>query len=90
MDYIWGMELIGVQYCRENAAFNKKDHKDQTRNAKVMRFQNFSKFAKNFTQFLGHGVCWGENYEEEKSFPKKFVSGEKCLGKFFYFSKISL
>ena len=66
----------------------KKDHQDQTKNAKVMRFQNFPNFAKNFTQFLGYGVCWGENYGEEKKFSKKNLFWEKnFLGYFFIFRK---
>ena len=51
-----------------------------------MRFQNFPNFAKNFTQFLGYRVCWGENYEEvKKVFKKKFVSGKKIFGEIFLF-----
>ena len=63
----------------------KKDHQDQTKNAKVMRFQNFPNFAKTLTQFLGYGVCWGENYGEVKIFPKKFVSGKDFLGEILLF-----
>ena len=69
----------------------KKDHQDRTKNAKVMRFQNFPNFGKNFTQFLGYRVCWGENYGEvKKFFPKKFCFGKKIFWANFYFSKISL
>ena len=32
----------------------KKDHQDQTKNVKVMRFQNFPNFAENLTQFSGY------------------------------------
>ena len=64
-----------------------KDHQDQTRNAKVMRFQNFPNFAKNFTQFLGYTVCLGENYGgEKKSVQTKKIFWEKIFwGNFFIF-----
>ena len=68
----------------------KKDHQDQTKNAKVMRFQNFPNFAENFTQFLGYAVCWGENYGGKKFTNKKIFFGKMFFGEFFYFSKISL
>ena len=80
------MELLAVQYCREDADFNKKNHQDRTKNAKVMRFQNLPNFAKNFTQFLGYTVCLGENYGgEKKSFQTKKNFGKKFLGEFFLF-----
>ena len=63
-----GMELLVVPYCREDADFNQKNHQDRTKNAKVMRFQNFPNFAKNFTQFSDYRVCLGENYGEKKVF----------------------
>ena len=44
----------------------KKDRQDRTKNAQVMRFQNFPNFAETFTQYLWYTVCWGENYEGEK------------------------
>ena len=85
------MELLVVQNCREDADSNKKDHQDQTKNAKVMRFQNLPNFAEIFIQFLGYAVCWGENYGvEKKVYKKKKFSGKYFGGKFFYFSKISL
>ena len=43
-----GMELLVVQYCREDADFNKKNHQDRTKNAKVMRFQILPKMLPNF------------------------------------------
>ena len=45
-----------------------------------MRFQNFPNFAKNFTQFLGYGICWGENYGEGKKFSQKNSFREKKFG----------
>ena len=61
-DHKGGTELLVVQYCREDADFNQKNHQDQTKNAKVMRFQNFPNFTNNFTQFLGYTVGSGENF----------------------------
>ena len=79
------MELLVVQYSREDADFNKKkDHQDQTKNAKVMRFQNFPNFVENFTQFLGYAVSWGENHEKKFSNKKNFF-GKIFLGEFFLF-----
>ena len=63
----------------------KKDHQDQTKNAKVIRFQNFQNFVENFSQFLGYAVCWGENYEREKSFQTKNFAGEFFFWDFIVF-----
>ena len=70
----------------------KKYHQDQTRNAKVIRFQNFQNFAPKNTQLLGYGICWGENYGEvTKVVQKRLCFWEKIFwGKFFFFSQISL
>ena len=54
-----GMELLVVQYCREDADFNKKDHQDRTKKAKVVRFQHFQNFAENVTQILGYRSLLG-------------------------------
>ena len=58
-----------------------------------MRFQNFTNFAENVTQFFGFAVFWGENYGEKKRYKQKNLGegifGENFLGEFFYFSKIS-
>ena len=62
----------------------KKDHQDQTKNAKVMRFQIFPNFAENFTKFPGYAVCWGENYGGEKKVKKKFFLGKIIFGDFFF------
>ena len=81
------MELLVVQYCREDADFNKKKRSPRSdKNAKVMRFQNFPNFAKNLPNFLGYAVCWGEIYGGEKKFTnrKKFV-GKKFDGEIFLF-----
>ena len=52
------MELLVVQYCREDADSNKKKSPTLDKNAKVMRFLNFrilTKLLPNFygTQFVG-------------------------------------
>ena len=80
------MELLVVQYFREDADFNpKKNHQDRTKNAKVMRFQNSPNFAKNFTQFLGYTVCLGENYGgEKKGFQTNKNFREKIFGGNFF------
>ena len=86
-DHKEGTELLVVQYCQEDADFNKKkDHQDQTKNAKVMRFQNFPNFAENFTQFLGYAVCWGENYwGEKKVYKQEIFLEENFFGEIFLF-----
>ena len=92
------MELLVVQYCQEDADFNKKKiTKVRQKNAKIMRFQNFPNFAENFTQFLGYAVCWGENYGGEKSLKKKnfgkiffvefFLFFENIFGDHFHISQ---
>ena len=76
-----GMELLVVQYCQEDADFNKKDHQDQTKNAKVMRVQNFPNFDENFTQFLTYAVCWCEYYIYKRG--KNFTNYKLSFGKIF-------
>ena len=66
------MELLVVQYCREDADFNKKNYQDRTKNAKVKRFQNLPNFAKNFTQFLGYTVLSGCKLWGRKQKPEVF------------------
>ena len=65
----------------------KKDYQNQTKNAKVVKFQNFRNVAKNFTKFLGTAVCWGENYGGRKKVYKKIL-GEIFLGFFLFFENI--
>ena len=85
-----GKELLVVQYCQEDADFNtKKSSSRSDKNAKVIRFQHFQHFSKNFTQFLGYAVCWGEKYGGEKSLQKKFRQFFFWRN-LFYFSKIYL
>ena len=88
------MELLVVQYCREDVDFNQKKSKigQKIRSCEVSKFRdkfckNFiifrvHKFVKNFTQFLGYTVCLGENMgEKKKSNNKNF--GKKIWGEFF-------
>ena len=79
------MELLVVQYCREDADFNQK--KITEIGQKMPKFQNFPNFDKNFSQFLGYTVCLGENYGGEKtSFQTKKNFQEKNFwGNFFIF-----
>ena len=84
------MKLLVIQYCREDADFNKKRSPRSDKKCQCCEVLKFSTFCRIFysifrvLQFVG-----GENYGEKKVFKQKLLLG-KIFGGFFYFSKISL
>ena len=82
-----GMELLVVQYCREDADFNKKRSSRSDKKCQDCVVSKFHIFSRKFypifrvLQFVGIKIMGGE-----KKVLKKIWGG----GIFFYFSKISL
>ena len=81
-----GMELLVVQYCREDADFNKKKSSRSDKKCQSYGVSKFAKFCQNFTQFLGYTVLSGwKLWGRKKVFNKKKFFGKNFFGEIFLF-----
>ena len=87
-----GMELLVVQYCREDADFNKKRSSRSDKIWQSCEVSKFPKFCRKFypifrvLQFVGVKIMG----EKKKVFKQKIYLGENFFGGFFFIFQIYL
>ena len=80
------MELLVVQYYREDADFNQKKSPRSDKKCQSYEVSKFPKFCQKFYPiFRVHSFVWVKIMGEEKKFSKKKIGGKFFWGEIFLF-----